>query len=100
MVTGSAIRPTPLGKLQFAAAQGQVDEVRALLARGLPVDGLDEEGETALMKAVRANQPAAADLLRRRGASLDLKNPSGQSARDIAAELDDPRLYRALGIRK
>jgi uncharacterized protein YjgD (DUF1641 family) len=50
------------------------------------------------MKAVQANQPAAAALLRRHGADLDQKNRAGVSARDMAGAMDDPELNRALGL--
>ena len=50
------------------------------------------------MKAVQANHPAAAALLRRSGASLDLKNRAGVSARDMAAAIGDPELDRALSL--
>jgi hypothetical protein len=85
-------------RLRAAAAAGRITELTALLNQGVPVDARDDDGETALIKAVRANRPAAAALLRRRGASLDLKNRSGQSARDIASMIGDPALNRALGL--
>ena len=71
----------------------------ALLAKGAPVDLPDAAGDTALMKSVRADHPAAAILLRRRGASLDLRNLAGESARDLAATVGDPELDRALGLK-
>ena len=62
------------------------------------MDAPDDDGETALMKAVQANRPAAAALLRRHGASLDLENRAGVSATDMARAIDDPELNRALGF--
>jgi hypothetical protein len=85
-------------RLAAAAATGRIAEVTALLAARAPVDAADEEGETALMKAVLADQPAAAALLRRHGASLDLKNHAGASARDMAASVGDAALDKALGL--
>jgi ankyrin repeat protein len=64
----------------------------------VPVDLLDGDGETALMKAVRANQPAAAAILRRYDADLDLRSRAGASARDLAAQVSNPELDRALGL--
>lgn len=112
MVGGSRVQTAPaarakamaapavarIERLGAAAAAGRVDELRTLLDQGAAVDALDEDGETALMKSVRANQPAAAALLRRQGASLDLKNRDGVSARQMAAALADPALNRALGL--
>lgn len=85
-------------RLRDAAAAGQTREISALLSRGAPIDAADSNGETALMKAVQAKQRDATALLRRRGASLDLKNQEGRSARDMAAALADPDLDRALGL--
>jgi len=86
--------------LREAAAEGRVADLATLLALKAPVDAADEDGETALMKAVQANQPAAAAYLRRHGASLDLKNKAGASARDMARDAGDPKLDKALGIKR
>ncbi|MBU1379022.1 MAG: ankyrin repeat domain-containing protein [Alphaproteobacteria bacterium] len=85
-------------KLRDAAARGRTGELKRLLAKGAPVDMPDDDGETALMRSIRANQPATAALLRRHGASLDLKNGAGESARDMATSIDDAKLNRALGL--
>lgn len=97
--SGAVASPaTPVERLVAAAAAGRTAELADLLADGTPVDGADEQGTTALMKAVQANRPAAAALLRRHGADLDRRNRSGVSAREMAAEIDDPELDRALGL--
>ncbi len=62
------------------------------------MDSVDANGETALMKSVRADQPGTAALLIRYGASLDKKSNAGVSARDLAAQIDDPALKQALGL--
>jgi hypothetical protein len=85
-------------RLRDAAAAGRVTEVKALLAKDVPVDAADDDGETALMKAVQADQPAAAALLRRHGASPDRQNRAGASARDMARSIGDPELDQALGV--
>ncbi len=90
--------PDPAAGLRAAAAAGRTAEIEVLLARGVPVDAPDAEGETALMKSIRAGQPAAAALLRRHGASLDLKNHVGERARDLAMAKNDPALNEALGL--
>jgi hypothetical protein len=87
-------------KLRDAAAAGRTRELSVLLARDVPIDAADDDGETALMKSIQARQLDAAALLRRRGASLDLKNHEGRSARDMAADLADPKLNRALGLER
>jgi hypothetical protein len=88
----------PAARLRSAAALGRTAEVEALLASGAAVDAPDAEGDTALMKAIRADKPAVAALLRRYGASLDHKNRAGMSAKEIAAAVGDSELTRALGL--
>ena len=85
-------------RLRAAAAAGRIVEVNALLAQGAVVDAPDEGGNTALMKSIQANHPDLAAALRRRGASLDVKNRAGQSARDMATALGDAKLNQALGL--
>lgn len=85
-------------RLRDDAAAGRIADIEALLARGAPVDAADENGETALMKSIQAGQREAAALLRRHGASLDLKDRAGVSARDMATQKNDPALDQALGI--
>jgi len=89
---------TDFDELRAAAGAGRVAEVQELLDRHIPVDSADVNGETALMKSVREDQPATAALLVRYGASLDRKNNAGFSARDLAAQVDDPALKQALGL--
>jgi ankyrin repeat protein len=88
----------PAARLRAAAASGHTAEIQDLLAHGVPVDAPDTDGDTALMQSIQADQPSAAALLRRRGASLDQKNLAGVSARDMATARDDPELDRALGL--
>jgi len=85
-------------EFRAAARAGRTAEVQEFLDRHIPVDSADADGETALMKSVRADQPATAALLIRHGASLDRKNNAGFSARDIAMQVNDPALKRALGL--
>jgi hypothetical protein len=83
-------------RLRAAVTAGRTSEVAELLAEGAPVDARDSDGETALMKSIRANQPETAALLRRRGADPDLENRAGVSARDMARAAGEPALERAL----
>jgi ankyrin repeat protein len=98
-----AVRPAlpaldEIEKLHAAATAGDTAAIEALLARGVPVDIPDPDGETALMKAIKANRPEAVKLLRRHGASISVKNKAGRSALDMAADKDDDALYEALGV--
>jgi ankyrin repeat protein len=85
-------------RLHYDAVAGRTDDIETTLAQGVPVDAVDQDGETALMKSIETGQREAAALLRRHGASLDLKNLVGVSARDMAAAKHDPELDQALGI--
>jgi hypothetical protein len=88
----------PAASLRAAAAAGRTDQLEDLLTQGVPVDAADARGETALMKSIKADQPAAAALLRGHGASLDRKDQAGESARAMATAKDDPALNQALGL--
>ena len=98
MAQSPAVAADRTAGIHAAAAAGRLDELTALLAQGTPVDAPDSDGETALMKSIQANRPAAAALLRRHGASLDRTNRAGVSARDMATSIDDPELNRALDL--
>jgi len=98
----AAAAPVPAdrlaARLRAAAARGRIAELEALLARGVPVDAADENGDTALMQSIRGHHPEAAALLRRHGASPDRRNGAGQSARDLATSVGDADLVRALDV--
>ena len=85
-------------RLRYDAAAGRIADIEPALAEGAQVDAADDDGETALMKSIQTAQSDVAALLRRHGASLDLKNSVGVSARDMAAAKNDPALNRALGL--
>jgi hypothetical protein len=86
------------GKLRAASAEGRLSEIEALLSRGVPVDVPDVDGETALMKSIQADEPAAAALLIRHGARLDQRNRAGVSARKMVTAVGDPALELAVGL--
>lgn len=85
-------------RLRAAATAGRTAEVESLLHQGAPADAPDANGDTALIKSVQADHPAAAAALRRHGASLDHRNNAGESARDIAAAKGDAALDQAIGL--
>ena len=94
----TALRLHQAGRLRAAAAAGRAGEVEQLLDQDTPIDASDDDGETALMKSVEADHPGVAAILRQHGASLDVKNRSGVSARDIATAKGDAELEKALGL--
>ncbi|HEY3799055.1 MAG TPA: ankyrin repeat domain-containing protein [Caulobacteraceae bacterium] len=83
-------------RLRAAAAAGRVSDVEALLKAGAPVDAADAEGDTALMMSIEADHPAVAAMLVQHGADPDQPNHDGQSARDLAKAVGDPKLDAAL----
>lgn len=59
----------PATPLETAAAQGNLEEIEALIAKGSDVEETDLRGLTALIAAARAGQPDSVRLLLRKGAS-------------------------------
>jgi len=96
--SSAELPPELAARLRAAAAAGRTAEVEALLGQGAPVDAPDAAGDTALIKSLQADHPAAAAALRRHGASLDHKDLAGKSARDIVTTKGDPELNRAIGV--
>ena len=74
-LAGGRVR-TPWGwveeKPSVAATLDSEDGVRILVARGVPVDGLDRNGETALFAAAAAGSVRAGEALLALGASADV----------------------------
>ncbi len=60
-------------RLRAAAADGQADTVRALLADGVAVDAQDGQGRTALLLAVDSGQTQVARILLDAGASPNVQ---------------------------
>jgi hypothetical protein len=91
-----AVSTDAAARLRSAATAGRLKVVADLLARGAPVDAQDDDGETALMKAVKSGRADVVALLRRKGANPELPNHAGRTAREMAAEIADPDLEKAL----
>ncbi|MFT4040424.1 MAG: DNA mismatch endonuclease Vsr [Thermomicrobiales bacterium] len=61
-------------RLHEAAASGDVDAIQALLADGAKIDGINSNGETALLVATHGNQIAASRALIEAGADVNAKD--------------------------
>ena len=73
--------------LMFAASEGNIAIVDALLSRGADVDMQSDSGETALMLAVRQeHMETVKKLLIEAEANVNLKNNGGKTALTIALE--------------
>ncbi|HVF36297.1 MAG TPA: ankyrin repeat domain-containing protein [Candidatus Saccharimonadia bacterium] len=70
--------------LPAAAALGDAAAVERLLAIGLPIDGRDAQGATALLRACGAGHGALAALLLARGADATLAAATGATALSAA----------------
>jgi ankyrin repeat protein len=76
-------RPLLPADLPAAAIVGDADAVRRLLELGLPVDAVDGQGCTALLRAAGGGHRAVVDLLLDRGA--DPQRPANTGATPLSA---------------
>lgn len=86
----NAWRAAKVAPLQEAAAEGRLDTIRALIARGVPVDGTGPEGGTPLASAILAGQVEAARVLLESGAE-----PTSE-AMQLAMRHDNWQILKAL----
>jgi ankyrin repeat protein len=70
-----------------AATVGDADAVRRLLGLGLPVDAVDAQGCSALLRASGGGHRAVVDLLLARGADPRLASKSGATALSAAVSM-------------
>jgi ankyrin repeat protein len=73
------------GYTDEAGVNDVADVIGLLIDRGARIDEQDNRGRTALMIAAGLNHTAAAELLIKRGADTALRDHSGKSAGDLAA---------------
>ena len=59
---------------------GQENLVQAALDRGVNVDVVDREGETALIKAATAGHGNIVKMLMKKGSDVNVKNNQGETA--------------------
>lgn len=78
--------------LHALAASGNTSGVVALVTRGVPVDARSANGNTALMTSLLNKRYETARVLLDRGASLDVKNQDGVSAREMMISSGDAEL--------
>ena len=71
---GGGSDPGRPGDLVFAAARGDIGEVRRQLADGAPVDTRDRDGRTAVTAAALGDHVAVARVLIDAGADVDLQD--------------------------
>lgn len=99
--SGEAFSP-----LESAVHNDRLDLARLFLERGADVNRVGRTGYTPLMFAASIDfgQTDMLDLLLSAGARVDIRNPAGKTALDLAKEYQHPklasRLERALGTQR
>jgi TPR repeat protein len=83
-------------KLVHAAARGDAQRVRTLLARGLDIGGTDQTGHTALVNAAWRGRDTTAALLVGAGADIDFRTLDGTTALTWAAANGYARIAKLL----
>jgi ankyrin repeat protein len=69
-----------------AAKEGNVSAIELLLDKGVDVNTIDRDGNTALILAARYNQRACIQKLLEKGSNVDTKNTIGWTALMIASQ--------------
>ena len=77
-------------QLREAATVDDVDTVRKLLGEGADVNGANEFGKTALMRAVESGASKSAYVLLSKGASVNARTTAGCTALTFAAGSTPP----------
>lgn len=96
LAKGAKVNRPGWSALHFAAASGDDDIAKALLARGAAIDALAPNDQTPLMVAAREGQQSVALVLLRAGANARLKSGEGLTASQIAVRADKPRVATAI----
>ena len=73
------VEPDPARRLILAARRNDFVEVRDLLARGVPIDSVDENGDNAVMNAIFSQRVKMARFLLKSGSGLNFENPKNGS---------------------
>jgi ankyrin repeat protein len=89
-------RPLRASDLPSAAMAGDADAVRRLLALGFPLDAVDAQGCTALLRAAGGGHLAAVELLLARGADTTRAASSGATPLSAAVSMRQTDVVAAL----
>lgn len=80
--------------LMISTAEGHLEIVDTLLNAGIDVDGVGEDGSTAIMAAAARNREAILDLLLKFSANVNAKTKASQTPLMFAG--DNPKLIKKL----
>lgn len=89
-------RPLREHDVPAAAMAGDVDALRRLLDLGLPVDAVDRQGCTALLRAAGSGHGEAVDLLLARGADAGRAAQSGATPLSAAVSMRHAQIVERL----
>ncbi|RZA19210.1 MAG: hypothetical protein EOP93_09395, partial [Lysobacteraceae bacterium] len=89
-------RPLQAGDVPAAAIVGDTDAVRRLLDLGLPVDAVDSQGCSALLRAAGGGHRALVDLLLARGANPGLAANTGATPLSAAVSMRQTEIVDCL----
>jgi len=99
LAKGAAVNQPGWTALHYAAASGDEDIVRLLIARGAKVDAVSPKASgayTPMMMAAREGHDGAALVLIAHGADRMRRNSEGLTAVQLAERAGKPRVARAL----
>ena len=82
-------------KLSDEVNMGHLEEVERLLEQGVDINCKNSIGNTPLMEAVRTGQAEMVRLLLNSGADTVVTNYYGQTAQEMAAQMQDMNLHMA-----
>ena len=85
-----------MAPIHNAARNGNLNQVKALLNQGVPVNSRNEHGFTPLHKAAQAGSLSVVQELLKRGAHLNPRSLYGYTPLHVAAFLNNPRIVHAL----
>jgi hypothetical protein len=85
-----------MGELTYAASIGQIDTVRLMVAKGLPINQGGYDNRTALHLAVSERQHAIVKLLLAKGASVDVTDRWGSTPIIDAFKHDELQIAESL----
>lgn len=72
-------------EIYHAARQGG-EELRAIMAEGISINTIDDQGKTALMDAADNNEEKIVQILISNGANVNMQDEKGETALMLAAE--------------
>lgn len=80
----------------FGSLFSSSEVIEVLVSAGAQIDAVDNQGSSALLKAIKSNRIPLAVKLIEKGANVNLANSKGQNPFMLAMEKENPELIKAL----